>query len=42
MSPPRTGLSQWLWFLGLWVAGVAVLGIVAMALRWIIALTGGT
>jgi hypothetical protein len=35
-------LSQWLWFLGLWVAGVAVLGIVAMALRWIIALTGGT
>ena len=39
MNPKRTGLSQWLWFLGLWVAGVGVLGVVAMLLRWVIGLT---
>jgi hypothetical protein len=39
MKPRRTGLSQWLWFLGLWVAGVAVLGVVAIFLRWVIGLT---
>ena len=39
MKPGRPGRSQWLWFLGLWIAGVAVLGVVAMVLRWVIGLT---
>jgi hypothetical protein len=29
--PPA--LKRWAWFVGLWVAGVAVIGIVAYAIR---------
>lgn len=25
---------RWVWFVGLWLAGVATLGIVALAIRW--------
>ena len=39
MKRRRTALSQWLWFVGLWISGVVVLGIVAMFLRWFIGLT---
>ena len=29
----RATISRWLWFLGLWVAGVVTVGAVAMLLR---------
>ena len=29
----RGTISRWLWFLGLWAAGVATVGAVAMVLR---------
>lgn len=29
----RSHLMRWLWFLGLWVAGVGILGIVAFVIR---------
>lgn len=28
------GLRKGLWFLGLWFGGVAVLGLIAYAIRW--------
>ncbi|MFY1705912.1 DUF2474 domain-containing protein [Tritonibacter scottomollicae] len=29
-------MRRWLWFLGLWCLSVAMLGVVAMAIRWAI------
>lgn len=29
-------MRRWLWFLGLWYLSVAMLGVVAMAIRWAI------
>ncbi|WP_224826484.1 DUF2474 domain-containing protein [Cognatishimia sp. MH4019] len=29
----RTLLRKWLWFIGLWIAGVVTLGTVAMLIR---------
>lgn len=29
----RVLLSKWLWFVGLWLSGVAVLGLVALTIR---------
>lgn len=34
MKHPR--LSQWAWFVGLWLASVATLGIVAFAIKLVI------
>lgn len=33
----REGVKRILWFVGLWLAGVAALSLVAYVLRWIIA-----
>ena len=33
-SQPRL-LHRWLWFVGLWAAGVATLAAVALLLRWV-------
>ena len=30
------GKKSWLWFVGLYLAGVAVLTVVGMALRWLL------
>ena len=29
-------MRRWLWFIGLWCASVALLGLVAMSLRWVL------
>lgn len=29
----KSRVARWLWFLGLWVAGVGILGIVAFVIR---------
>jgi hypothetical protein len=29
----RTVIRQWVWFIGLWAAGVLILGLVALILR---------
>ena len=29
-------MRRWVWFLGLWCLSVAMLGVVAMAIRWAI------
>jgi len=29
-------MRRWLWFIGLWCLSVALLGVVAMAIRWAI------
>ena len=29
-------MRRWLWFFGLWCLSVALLGVVAMAIRWAI------
>nr|WP_254453351.1 DUF2474 domain-containing protein [Siccirubricoccus sp. G192] len=34
MSGPKA--RRWLWFLVLWGAGVAAVGVVAMVLRWVL------
>lgn len=32
----RAQLSKWIWFIGLWLASVLLLGIVAMVIRQIL------
>ncbi len=32
----RSLLSKWLWFIGLWIASVATLGIIAYAIKAVI------
>jgi len=32
----RTALRRWAWFIGLWAAGVAGVGVIAYALRLIL------
>lgn len=44
--PPRPGAGLWrrrlAWLLGLWLAGVLTLGLLAYGLRWLMRLVGLT
>jgi hypothetical protein len=33
---PRRALLRALWFIGIWLASVAALGIIAWAIRWVL------
>ncbi len=38
--PGRSGRSGCLWFIGLWLAGVAALGLVALVMRFVLGAAG--